>query len=133
VKRNLLKEQHTLWRRLNNRFRLTVLDEETLEEVASFQLTKRNVYIGICTLIVVLILFTGVLLATTPLKYYIPGYGDLKQRREYIKMNMKIDSLETLVNAQRKYLNNIQEVLNGKISVEDTTLLNIPLTDTSTY
>lgn len=133
MKRNLLKEQHTLWRRLNNRFRLTVLDEETLEEVASFQLTKRNVYIGICTLIVVLILFTGVLLATTPLKYYIPGYGDLKQRREYIKMNMKIDSLETLVNAQRKYLNNIQEVLNGKISVEDTTLLNIPLTDTSTY
>ncbi len=128
-----MKEQHTLWRRLNNRFRLTVLDEETLEEVASFQLTKRNVYIGICTLIVVLILFTGVLLATTPLKYYIPGYGDLKQRREYIKMNMKIDSLETLVNAQRKYLNNIQEVLNGKISVEDTTLLNIPLTDTSTY
>ncbi len=133
MKRNLLKEQHTLWRRLNNRFRLTVLDEETLEEVASFQLTKRNVYIGICTLIVVLILFTGVLLATTPLKYYIPGYGDLKQRREYIKMSMKIDSLETLVNAQRKYLNNIQEVLNGKISVEDTTLLNIPLTDTSTY
>ncbi|TAN20497.1 MAG: hypothetical protein EPN37_01355 [Chitinophagaceae bacterium] len=129
----MLKEQHTLWRRLNNRFRLTVLDEETLEEVASFQLTKRNVYIGICTLIVVLILFTGVLLATTPLKYYIPGYGDLKQRREYIKMSMKIDSLETLVNAQRKYLNNIQEVLNGKISVEDTTLLNIPLTDTSTY
>lgn len=133
MKRNLLKEQHTLWRRLNNRFRLTVLDEETLKEVASFQLTKKNVYIGICTLIVVLILFTGVLLAVTPLKYYIPGYGDLKQRREYIKMNMKIDSLEMLVNAQRKYLNNIQEVLNGKIPVEDTTLLKIPLTDTSTY
>lgn len=133
MKRRQLKEQHTLWRRLNNRFRLTVLDEETLEEVASFQLTKRNVYIGICTLIVVLILFTGVLLATTPLKYYIPGYGDLAQRREYIKMNMKIDSLEMLVNAQRKYLNNIQEVLNGKISLEDTTLLKIPLTDTLTY
>lgn len=133
MKRRQLKEQHTLWRRLNNRFRLTVLDEETLEEVASFQLTKRNVYIGICTLIVVLILFTGVLLATTPLKYYIPGYGDLAQRREYIKMNMKIDSLEMLVNAQRKYLNNIQGVLNGKISPEDTTLLKIPLTDTLTY
>lgn len=133
MKRSLLKKQHALWRRLNNRFRLTVLDEETLDEVASFQLTKKNVYFGICTLIVVLILFTGILLAVTPLKYYIPGYGDLKQRKEYINMNMKMDSLEMLVNAQREYLNSIRDVLNGKTPQEDTSLLKIPLTDTSTY
>jgi hypothetical protein len=133
VKRSLLKKQHALWRRLNNRFRLTVLDEETLDEVASFQLTKKNVYIALCTLIVVLILFTGILLAITPLKYYIPGYGDIKQRKEYINMNMKMDSLEMLVNAQREYLNSIRDVLNGKTPPEDTSLLKIPLTDTSTY
>lgn len=112
---------------------MTVLDEETLDEVASFQLTKKNVYIGICTLIVVLILFTGILLAITPLKYYIPGYGDLTQRKEYINLNMKMDSLEMLVNAQREYLNSIRDVLNGKTPPEDTSLLKIPLTDTSTY
>lgn len=128
-----MKKQHALWRRLNNRFRLTVLDEETLDEVASFQLTKKNVYIALCTLIVVLILFTGILLAITPLKYYIPGYGDIKQRKEYINMNMKMDSLEMLVNAQREYLNSIRDVLNGKTPPEDTSLLKIPLTDTSTY
>ncbi|TAN00515.1 MAG: hypothetical protein EPN39_04200 [Chitinophagaceae bacterium] len=133
MKRSLLKKQHALWRRLNNRFRLTVLDEETLDEVASFQLTKKNVYIALCTLIVVLILFTGILLAITPLKYYIPGYGDIKQRKEYINMNMKMDSLEMLVNAQREYLNSIRDVLNGKTPPEDTSLLKIPLTDTSTY
>ncbi|MGH2642644.1 MAG: hypothetical protein ACRDE2_01740, partial [Chitinophagaceae bacterium] len=70
MKRSLLQKQQTLWRRLNNRFRLTILDEETLEEVASFRLTKRNVYIGVCTLIILLILFTGILLSVTPLKYY---------------------------------------------------------------
>lgn len=129
---SLIKRQ-SFWRKLNNRFRLTVLDEDTLEEVASFQLTKKSVYIALSTLIVAIVLLVGVVLFFTPLKYYIPGYGDFNQRREYVNMNIRMDSLEVLVNAQKEYLNNIRSVLTGGTPMEDTTMLTIPLTDTSRY
>lgn len=114
------------WReKLNDRYRITVLDDETLDEVTSFQLTKKSLYIGLCTLIVVLVIFTGALLSLTPLRYYIPGYGDIKQRQEYINLNVKADSLETLVNAQKAYLNSVKSVLNGKEITKDTTMLKL--------
>lgn len=120
---------HSWWNKLNDRYRVTVLDDESLDEVASFQLTKKSLYIGLCTVIVVLVLFTGALLSLTPLRYYIPGYGDIKQKQEYINLNVKADSLENLVNAQKNYLNSIKSILTGKAVVMDTTMLKIPKMD----
>ena len=126
-----MEKMHAWWKKLNNRYRLTVSDDETLEEVASFQLTRKSLYIGICTLIVVLVLFTGILLSVTPLRYYIPGYGNIGQKKEYIYMNMKVDSLEALVNARTRYLNSIRTVLSGKIIPLDTVLLKTPEPESS--
>lgn len=117
------------WKKLNDRYRITVLDDENLEEVTSFQLTKKSLYIGLCTLVVVLVLFTGAVLSLTPLKYYIPGYGDISQRQEYIDLNIRADSLENLVNAQKSYLNSIKSVLTGKAISLDTTMLPVPAAD----
>lgn len=128
-KGNLMKRMQAWWKKLNNRYRLTVLDDESLEEVISLQLTKKSLYIGICTVVVILVVFTGILLSLTPLRYYIPGYGDIRQRQAYIGLNMKVDSLESVVNAQTRYLNNVQAVLNGRVPVSDTTLSKIPQTE----
>lgn len=117
------------WNKVGDRYRITILDDETLEEVTSFQLTKKSLYIGLCTLVVILILVTGAILSLTPLRYYIPGYGDIKQRQEYIDLNVKADSLENLVNAQNEYLNNIKSVLTGKTITMDTTMLKVSEND----
>lgn len=123
--------RRSFWRnKLNDRYRVTFLDDETLEEVASFPLTKKSLYIGVCTLVVVLMLCAGAILSLTPLRYYIPGYGDIQHRREYIELNIKADSLENMVNAQKAYLNNIKSVLNGKTTITpDTTALEIEEAD----
>jgi len=131
VNGKVVSRMRNWWRRLNNSYRLTVLEDESLEEVVSLQLTKKTLYIGICTLAVVLVLITGILLSMSPLKYYIPGYGDPGRRKAYIGLNMKVDSLEKVVSAQTRYLNNVQSVLHGQVPAPDTTLLKIPEPESS--
>ncbi len=114
-------------KRLRNRYRLVVMNDDTYEEVVTFKLSRLSVYIGLSTIFVVLVGLTVALIVFTPLKYYIPGYDDLKVGREYRQMKYRVDSLETQVNYQSKYIENIKNVLNGgEAKVLDTTELKVP-------
>ncbi|HKZ65136.1 MAG TPA: hypothetical protein VJ111_02205 [Chitinophagaceae bacterium] len=119
-------------KRLRNRYRLVVMNDDTYEEVVTFKLSRLSVYIGLSTIFVVLVGLTVALIVFTPLKYYIPGYDDLKIGREYRHMKYRVDSLETQVNYQSKYIDNIRKVLNGgEAKVLDTTRLKVPKDDLS--
>ena len=114
-------------KRLRNRYRLVVMNDDTYEEVVTFKLSRLSVYIGLSTIFVVLIGLTVALIIFTPLKYYIPGYDDLKVGREYRRMKYRVDSLETQVNYQSIYIDNIKKVLNGgEATALDTTKLQVP-------
>src|SRR3989337_457019 len=119
-------------KRLRNRYRLVVMNDDTYEEVVTFKLSRLSVYIGLSTIFVVLVGLTVALIVFTPLKYYIPGYDDLKIGREYRHMKYRVDSLETQVNYQSKYIDNIRKVLNGgEAKVLDTNRLKVPKDDLS--
>jgi len=114
-------------KRLRNRYRLVVMNDDTYEEVITFKLSKLSVYIGLSTIFVVLIGLTVALIIFTPLKYYIPGYDDLRVGREYRQMKYRVDSLEKEVNYQARYIDNIKKVLNGDAATSlDTTELKVP-------
>jgi len=110
-------------KRLRNRYRLVVMNDDTYEEVVTFKLSRLSVYLGL-SLTVALIVFT-------PLKYYIPGYDDLKVGREYRQMKYRVDSLEKQVGYQADYIENIKKVLSGDAAVLDTTQLQVPKDDIS--
>jgi type IV secretory pathway component VirB8 len=114
--------------KLKNRYRLVILNEETFEEVTSFKLSRLSVYVALSTLFVVLVAITAAIVMFTPLKYYIPGYGDLKQRQEFIQLNMKVDSLQTVMKDREQYWQNVQQVLLGDFNPDklDTTSLKLP-------
>src|SRR6187401_1751856 len=92
-------------KRLRNRYRLVVMNEDTYEEVVKFKLSRLSVYIFLSTLFVVLVGLIIGLLVFTPLKYYLPGvgYGDAKQIREYKMLKMRTDSIEKAMNNRQKY------------------------------
>lgn len=114
-------------KRLRNRYRLVVMNDDTYEEVVTFKLSRLSVYIGLSTIFVVLVGLTVALIVFTPLKYYIPGYDDLKVGREYRQMKYRVDSLEKQVNYQADYIENIRKVLSGNNSAAlDTTELQVP-------
>lgn len=121
--------------RIGNRYRLVIMNDNTYEEVTSFKLSRMSVYIALSTLFVLLVTITVATVVFTPLRYYIPGYGDLKQRREFIRLKMRTDSLESAINARDKYLENIKQVINGDFSSSklDTTTIKVPKVDNSTY
>lgn len=114
-------------KRLRNRYRLVVMNDDTYEEVVTFKLSRLSVYIGLSTIFVVLVGLTVALIVFTPLKYYIPGYDDLKVGREYRQMKYRVDALEKEVDHQAKYIENIKNVLNGGEPTKlDTIELKVP-------
>lgn len=121
--------------RIGNKYRLVIMNDNTYEEVTSFKLSRMSVYVALSTLFVLLVTITVATVVFTPLRYYIPGYGDLKQRREFIRLKMRTDSLETAINARDKYLDDIKQVIGGDFSTSklDTTTLKVPKVDNSTY
>src|SRR6476469_7601151 len=97
--------------RLQNRYRLVVMNDDTYEEVVTFKLSRLSVYVALSTIFVLLVGLTVALIVFTPLKYYIPGYDDLKAGREYRQMKYKVDELEKQAQNQANYIENIKKVL----------------------
>ncbi|MBU3744427.1 MAG: hypothetical protein FGM61_07750 [Sediminibacterium sp.] len=99
--------------RLRNSYRLVVMNEDTYEEVATFRLSRLSVYIGFSTLFVLLVGLTIALIAFTPLKYYIPGYGTRESRTALQVLKLRTDSLERAVRYKDQYLEGVKKALSG--------------------
>ena len=118
-------------KRLQNRYRLVVMNDDTYEEVVTFKLSRLSVYIVLSTIFVLLTGLTVALIVFTPLRMYIPGYGDVNATAELRELKLKVDSLEEVMNNEDAYLKNVKDVLQGNVTVNlDTTLLNIPPAET---
>jgi hypothetical protein len=114
-------------KRLQNRYRLVVMNDDTYEEVVTFKLSRLSVYIVLSTIFVLLTGLTVALIVFTPLKLYIPGYGDVNNTMELRELKVRTDSLEMEVKQKDQYLESIRSVLQGNTTVKmDTSLLKIP-------
>ncbi len=116
---------NTSLKRLRSRYRLVVINEDTFDEVVAFKLTRLSVYIALSSLFVILVGFTIALIAFTPLKLYIPGYGETQKAREYEVLKMKADSIEQNLIKKQEYINDIEKILKGNIVPPDTTMLKL--------
>ncbi|MEN9963983.1 MAG: hypothetical protein RL582_1078 [Bacteroidota bacterium] len=115
-------------KRLRNRYRLVVMNEDTYEEVVKFKLSRLSVYIALSSAFVFMVAITSALIIFTPLKYYLPGvgYGNAKQVREFRKLKIRTDSIERSLNQQQQYFDNLEKVLEGKVISKDTNKLKLP-------
>jgi len=120
-------DTNNTFKRLRNRYRLVVMNDDTYEEVVTFKLSRLSVYVLLSAIFVVLVGLTVALIVFTPLKYYIPGYDDLKIGREYRQLKYRTDSLEQQVNYQARYIDGLKKVLKGDVTVNlDTTKITLP-------
>jgi hypothetical protein len=118
-------------KRLRNRYRLVIMNDDTYEEVVTFKLSRLSVYVLLSTIFVVLTGLTVALIVFTPLKLYIPGYGDINTSKELREMKMRTDSLEQSMQQKDQYLNSLKSVLQGNTTVKlDTTSINVPNPET---
>ena len=114
-------------KRLRNRYRLVVMNEDTYEEVVKFRLSRLSVYIVLSTVFVFLTVLTVALIVFTPIKYYLPGvgYGDARQIKEFRQLKIRTDSMENALKYKQQYFDDVKKVLQGTILVLDTNKLDI--------
>lgn len=107
------------WEKMRFEYKLSILNENTLEEVFSFRLSRLTSFIILFLFAVFLITLTSFVIIKTPIRNYLPGYLDSDIRQEMIKNALQSDSLETELAIQSKYLDNIRAILRGDMKVDE--------------
>ncbi|GAA4748702.1 hypothetical protein [Flavisolibacter ginsenosidimutans] len=117
----------TTLKRLRNRYRLVIMNDDTYEEVVTFKLSRLSVYVALSSLFVLLVGLTVALIVFTPVKYYIPGYGSAKVDREYRQLKYAYDSLDKATARQAQYIDALHKVFTGDVPMKlDTTAIQLP-------
>ena len=125
-------DAESTFKRLQNRYRLVVMNDDTYEEVVTFRLSRMSVYVMLSTIFVLLVGLTVALIVFTPLKYYIPGYGNAHMDREYRELKYVTDSLEKQLYYHEQYSKGIQKMIAGDTDVKlDTVQLQVPRAEES--
>lgn len=100
---------------LRRKYRLILLNDTTFGEKFSLRLSPTTLIIGISAITIIMTSLVISLVAFTPLREYIPGYGDVTERKEILSLNLKADSLEQTLESRNAYMNSILNVLNEKV------------------
>ena len=125
----MAKEKVRLWDRLKYKYKLSVINETSYEEVFNFRLSQLHVLTALSVLAVILVVLTILLIAFTGLREFIPGYPDGNMRQMIAQNALRVDSLENELLKRDRFFKSIRLVLNGG----DTTSLERSREDTARY
>ena len=128
----------TLMERLRSTYRLTIANPETFEELGSFNISLLIVYTALSSALVLFMILVISLIVFTPVKRYIPGYGDSAQLSELYTLQSKIDAMESTIEANQTYNDKFRAMLTDDVETakevpkEDVTAMSDSLTSIGT-
>ncbi len=113
--------------KLRNKYRLSIYNDDTFEEVWFLRLSRLNVFSIVGTSVLLFTIAIIVLIAFTPIREFIPGYPDGNMRRNIINNVYKLDSLEHELEIRDRYFESINTIIRGGTpvsyeSLQDTTV-----------
>jgi murein DD-endopeptidase MepM/ murein hydrolase activator NlpD len=97
-----------------HKYRLVVLNDDTFEENFSLRLKPIGLLVLIAGVTIVMTILVISLVAFTPLREYIPGYGDIALKDSLVNMISRTEQLEKSAAERDWYIQNISNVLQGK-------------------
>lgn len=112
----------TRWKRfrrfLSRKYRLVILNDTTFGEKISLRLSPLGIMIGVLAITIIMTIAVVSLVAFTPLREYIPGYGDIAERKQILELNIKADSLEQEVGSRDIYLSTVLKAVEEKVETK---------------
>lgn len=108
----------TFWHRIRFKYKLSFINEGTLEEVWSFRLSQLSAFVTLALFACFLIAVTALIIITTPIRNYLPGYLDVEVRKEIVENALRADSLERMMAIHELYLNNVAGILAGTLPID---------------
>lgn len=109
------------WHSFKFKYRLSVLNENTLEEITNLRVSKINGLLALFGMIVLIFAIAAVIIIYTPLRNYLPGYMNSEVRMYVVKNALKVDSLQMMVERQNWYIMNIQDIFKGNVKADTVT------------
>lgn len=109
---NKERKKH-LVNKLKNKYRLSIYNDDTFEEVWYLRLSRLNVFSIVGTSLLLFTIAIIVLIAFTPIREFIPGYPDGNMRRNIINNVYKLDSLEYELEIRDRYFESINTIIRG--------------------
>ena len=105
------------WKNFKFKYKLTITNEDTLEEIVGIHVSKLNGVSVLLSAVTVIFLIASLIIAFTPLRNYLPGYMNSEVREQVVLNALRADSLQWVLERQRMYIMNIQDIISGNVKV----------------
>ena len=102
--------------RMRFKYKIAILNENTLEEVWRIRLSKLSVFFVCFFVAIIYFFFIAFLIIRTPLRGFLPGYTEnISLREKMMKNSLAIDSLTEEMELQTQYMVAIRSVMSNEI------------------
>ncbi len=112
------KGRKAFWHNFKFKYKLTITNENTLEEVVGIHVSKLNGVSWLLVFTTVVFLFAATIIVWTPLRNYLPGYMNTEVRSQVVANALRADSLQEVVARQNMYIMNIQDIFKGEVKAD---------------
>ncbi len=111
-------ELKAFFEKIKFKYKVSILNENTLEETFHVRLSRLNVFLITCSIVTICFALASLLIIKTPLKQFLPGYESTAVRAEYIHTSIVVDSLDEVLQKQNQFIDVMKNVIAGKIKPE---------------
>lgn len=112
------KKKRTFWKNFKFKYKISIINENTLEEVAKLRLSKLNGLWVIFFASVIIFTISSLIIVFTPLHYYLPGYVNSELRSQIVNNSIETDSVMNAMRIQTLYINNLKKIMSGKMEID---------------
>jgi murein DD-endopeptidase MepM/ murein hydrolase activator NlpD len=103
---------------LKKKFRLTIFNESTLENLFSLRASLLDGVFMIASLGIVMFLLSWFLLVHTPLRSFLPQDLDPGMRKKLLQQALRVDSMANALELQSNYLKVVNAIVSGDVPVD---------------
>jgi murein DD-endopeptidase MepM/ murein hydrolase activator NlpD len=103
-------------KKLKNKYRLVIMNDDTFEERVSWKLTPLNVFVSAGIFLITFTFLLTYIIAFTPLREYIPGYADVNIQRQVRQLNQKVEDIKNDMEAKDLYIKDINNIVDGGVT-----------------
>lgn len=111
-------KRKAFWKNIKFKYKLTITNENTLEEIVGIHVSKLNGLSVLLSAVTVIFLIASLIIAFTPLRNYLPGYMNSEVREQVVLNALRADSIQRMLERQRMYVMNIQDIISGTVKVD---------------
>lgn len=79
------KRSKAFWNNIKFKYKLTIINENTLEEVVGLRVSKLNGFSVLLSTVIVIFVITATIITFTPLRNYLPGYMNSEVRQQVVR------------------------------------------------